>query len=253
MKVLIFEDETLAADRLKRLLLEIQPDAEVLEVVKSIKKGISWLQNNPEPDLILSDIQLLDGVSFDIYKAHPIGCPVIFTTAYDQYALQAFEVNSIDYLLKPIQQEKLQAALQKVNSTNEKPIISSQDLDALMEMIEQRKTRFKSRFLVKLGQKIRSVAVNQILYFYTEDKLTFLVTSQGDKFPVDHSLEELESLLDPDHFFRINRKYTVAVEAIKDIHPYFKGRVKIDLHNSSDDDIVVSSEKTPILKAWLDR
>lgn len=253
MRILILEDEALAAERLQNMVKSCQPDAVVLGTIKSVGKGLQWLEENPEPDLILSDIQLLDGLSFELYKQHPVKCPIIFTTAYDQYALQAFEVNSVDYLLKPVQEEKLCAALEKLHVMTPKPLLSSSDLDALAEMLESRKPQYKSRFLVKLGQKIRSVAVTDLLYFFTEDKLTFLMTKEGEKFPVDFSLEELESLVDPNQFFRINRKYTVTIDAVKEIHPYFKGRLKLELHQSSDDDIVVSSDKTPHLKAWLDK
>lgn len=253
MKILILEDEALAAERLIGLVKECAPETEVLAAIKSIKKGLQWLSEHAEPDLILSDIQLLDGLSFELFKQHPVNCPVIFTTAYDQYALQAFDVNSVDYLLKPVQKEKLCTALEKLGNRASKPLISAEHLETLAQMLDQRKPKYKSRFLVKLGNKIRSVATPDIAYFYTEEKLTFLVQTSGEKFPVDHSLEELESLLDPDAFFRINRKYTITHEAVSEIHPYFKGRLKIELNHSADDDIVVSADKTPLLKSWLDR
>lgn len=253
MKILIIEDEKLAAERLQKMLAELTITTEVLGVIRSIEKGITWLKENKKPDLILSDIQLLDGLSFEIFKSNPIDCPVVFTTAFDQYALQAFEVNGLDYLLKPIQSEKLQSALEKVNKSTKQTLISPEDLDTLADMIENRKKKFKSRFLVKLGQKIKSVPVEHIAYFFTENKLTFLMTANREKFPLDHSLDELENLLDPELFFRANRKYMITLDAVKEIHPYFKGRILLELLPEVEEDIVVSSEKTPSMKAWLDR
>ena len=252
MKVLIFEDEALAADRLVKLLTGISEEIEVVGTLKSIKKGLEWLSENNEPDLILSDIQLLDGLSFEIYKKHPVKCPIIFTTAYDQYALQAFEVNGVDYLLKPIQEEKLAPAIQKLKK-EKSPLISAEHLEELANLLEERKPKFKERFLVKLGQKITSVPTDKIAYFFSEEKVSFLVTESNQKFPVDNSLEELESMLDPKSFFRINRKYIVTLRSVDQIHPYFKGRLKLELAPpAADDDIVVSADKTPIFKSWLD-
>lgn len=251
MKVLIFEDEAIASDRLTRMLEEIAADTVVVGTLKSIKKGLEWLDENPEPDVILSDIQLLDGLSFEIYKQHPVKCPIIFTTAFDQYALQAFEVNGVDYLLKPIQADKLTAAIGKLEQTKA-PIISEENLEELANLLAGRKQSYKTRFLVRLGQKITSVPTERIAYFFSEEKITFLVTNKGEKFPVDQSLEELESILDPELFFRINRKYIITLDSVSQIHPYFKGRLKLELEPPLEDDIVVSSEKTPVFKSWLD-
>lgn len=253
MKVLILEDEKLAAERMRKLLTELSVEIEVLEVLRSVEKSVQWLKENDTPDLILSDIQLLDGLSFDIFKKEKVSCPIIFTTAFDQYALQAFEVNGMDYLLKPIQSEKLQAAIEKIQGTTKRPLITTEDLEALASMLEDRKKKYKSRFLVKLGQKIKSVSVDSISYFFTENKLTFLMTNNAEKFPVDHSLDELENMLDSEVFFRANRKYMITLEAVKEIHPYFKGRLMLELKPEIEDGLVVSSEKTPSLKAWLDR
>jgi two-component system response regulator LytT len=253
MKILIIEDEKLAAERLKKMLTELPITIEVVGIVRSIEKGNIWLKENALPDLILSDIQLLDGLSFEIFKANPVNCPIVFTTAFDQYALQAFEVNGMDYLLKPIQSEKLYSAIEKAQNSVKQTLISAEDLDTLADMIENRKKKYKSRFLVKLGQKIKSIPVEQIAYFFTENKLTFLMTSNKEKFPLDNSLDELETLLDPELFFRANRKYMITLDAVKEIHPYFKGRILIELLPEVEEDIVVSSEKTPSMKAWLDK
>lgn len=252
MKVLIFEDEAIAADRIVKLLGNISDEIEVVGTLKSIKKGLEWFNENSEPDFILSDIQLLDGLSFEIYKKHPVKCPIIFTTAFDQYALQAFEVNGVDYLLKPIQEDKLAAAIQKLKKESA-PLISSEHLEELAKLLDDRKPKFKERFLVKLGQKITSVPTDKISYFFSEEKVSFLVTQKGEKFPVDNSLEELENILDPKFFFRINRKYIITLDSVAQIHPYFKGRLKLELNpDAHDDDIVVSADKTPVFKSWLD-
>jgi DNA-binding LytR/AlgR family response regulator len=253
MKVLILEDERLAAERLQKMLAEFSITIEVVGIIRSIEKGKIWLKENKLPDLILSDIQLLDGLSFDLFKVHPVNCPIIFTTAFDQYALQAFVVNGLDDLLKPIQSEKLLLAIKKVQGSVNQTLISAEDLEVLADMIENRKKKYKSRFLVKLGQRIKSIPVEQIAYFFTENKLTFLMTSSKEKFPLDNSLDELETLLDPESFFRANRKYMITLDSVKEIHPYFKGRILLELLPSVEEDIVVSSEKTPSMKAWLDR
>jgi len=256
MKILILEDEKLAAEKIKSHLENISGNHQIVDILRSVAKSVEWLRENPEPDLILSDIQLLDGLSFEIFQQVKIKCPVIFTTAFDQYAIQAFDVNSVAYLLKPIQEEKLKDALEKISGQSGS-LISEADLDKLAGMLEKRmastdQKKYKNRFLVKLGQKIKSISTKDISFFYTENKLTFLVVSNAEKFPVDSSLDELESILDPQRFFRLNRKYMITTASIREIHPYFKGRLKLELHHSDDDDIVASADKTPLLKLWLD-
>ncbi len=255
MLVLIIEDESLAAERLQNLLIEIDPSIEVVQILKSVEASLKWFDQNDEPDLILSDIQLLDSLSFDIFSQREIKCPIIFTTAYDQYAIQAFEVNSVDYLLKPVQKEKLSTALEKFNTQQSGTVshLTSDDLEKIAQMVRNKQPEYKSRFMVKLGQKIRAIPVEKIAYFYTKDKLTFLVTNTGDKYPLDNSLEEIDQLLDPNIFFRLNRKFVTKINAVKEIHPYFKGRLKIDLSPPIDQDIVISSDKTPSFKKWLDK
>jgi two-component system response regulator LytT len=249
MRVIIFEDEKLASERLIQLLKQIKPEAEVLTSIKSVEAGVLWLQNHDEPELIISDIQLLDGTSFEIFEQVKVNCPVIFTTAYDDFAIKAFEVNSVDYLLKPIQKEKLEKAIDKYE--NQKGNSSELNLEKIQELLQGEPT-YKSRFLVKLGQRIKAIPVEKIAYFYSRDKLTYLVGFDGQKLPVDQTLEELDTLLNPTHYFRVNRKFLVHFDAVSDIHPYFKGRVKLELEPTIDEDIVVSSEKTPVFKKWLD-
>ncbi|KYG77987.1 MULTISPECIES: LytR/AlgR family response regulator transcription factor [Roseivirga] len=253
MKVVVFEDEKLASERLIELIQDLRPNAEILASLKSVEAGLMWLQNNEEPDLIVSDIQLLDGSSFEIFNQHPIKCPVIFTTAYDEYAIKAFQVNSVDYLLKPIQKQKLENALQKYDERTSSSSSQSLDIDKIREAIQGSNVQYKSRFLVKYGQRIKAIPVEQIAYFYSQDKLTYLVTFEGKKLPLDQTLEELETVLNPDNYFRVNRKFIVHFDSVSDIHPYFKGRVKLDLQPESGEDIVISSDKTPLFKQWLDQ
>ena len=254
MKVLIFEDEKLASERLIELLKELRPDLEVVNSIKSVEAGVLWLENNEQPELIISDIQLLDGTSFEIFSQVEITCPVIFTTAYDQYAIKAFEVNSVDYLLKPIQSEKLKAALDKVGTKAPSQGSSAGlDIDQIRSLLKQDQPEYKSRFLVKVGQRIRAIPIEKIAYFYSRDKLTYIVNFEGQKFPIDQTLEEIDTLVNPKDFFRVNRKFVVHFNAVADIHPYFKGRVKLGLNPDIDEEIVVSSEKTPVFKRWLDQ
>lgn len=249
MRVVIFEDEKLASERLIQVLKEIKPAANVLTSVKSVEAAVMWLQNNELPDLIISDIQLLDGVSFEIFEQVEITCPVIFTTAYDEYAIKAFEVNSVDYLLKPIQKEKLAKALEKYeNQTQGGSALDISQIESLLKP----EPEYKSRFLVKFGQRIKAVPIEKIAYFYSRDKLSYLVTFEGQKLPVDQTLEELDGLINPKNYFRVNRKFIVHFDSVSDIHPYFKGRVKLVLDPAIDEDIVVSSDKTPVFKKWLD-
>ena len=253
MRVVVFEDEKLASERLIELIQELRPSVEIAASLKSVEAALLWLENNQEPDLIVSDIQLLDGSSFEIFKQHPTKCPVIFTTAYDDYAIKAFEVNSVDYLLKPIQKQKLSDALDKYEERVGSQSGQRLDIEKIREVIQGSNVQYKSRFLVKFGQRIKAISVEQIAYFFSQDKLSYLVTFEGKKLPLDQTLEELEAVLDPKNYFRVNRKFIVHFDSVSDIHPYFKGRVKIDLQPNSDEDIVISSEKTPLFKQWLDQ
>lgn len=250
MKVLILEDETLAADKLESMLLEIQPTWEIVGRIKSITTAVEWLTENPHPDLIISDIRLLDGLAFEIFSQVKVEKPVIFTTAYDQYAIRAFEVNSIDYLLKPVQTEKLQNALAKIQIPKEPPL---PDYNEVLNFIKTNRTSYKSRFMVRLGQRIVAVPSEKIGYFFSENKLTFIVTGDGKKLPIDQPLDELIDLLDPKRFFRVNRQFIVAFDAIAEIHPYFKGRIKIVLQPKSEEEVVISSDRTPEFKKWIDQ
>ena len=256
MRVLILEDETLAADKLEKLLSEVGENIEVIARLKSIEAGKEWFAENEHPDLILSDIRLLDGLSFELFKTLDIDKPVIFTTAYDQYAIKAFEVNSVDYLLKPIQKDKLEVAIKKYHSHNDQNTpepVSAPGYAELMELLQSKQKEYKSRFMIRTGQKIVAVPVDKIAYFFSQNKLTYIVAFDGKKYPFDQTLEVLDHQLDPKLFFRVNRQYIVKFESIAEIHPHFKGRMKINLSPEADDEIVISADKTPEFKQWLDQ
>ncbi len=251
MNVLILEDETLAAEKISGLLKEVDPETEVLDQLKSIESAVEWFDGHEPPDLVISDIRLLDGLSFEIFSRISYQGPVIFTTAYDQYAIKAFEVNSIDYLLKPVQKERLEASLEKLRSLN-KPIEDPVPYEDLISMIRDQKREYKSRFMIRSGQKILAVPLEKIAYFYSQNKLTYIVTHDDKKYPLDQPLEVIDPQLDPKLFFRANRQFIVKFDAIDEIHPYFKGRIKINLKPAADQDIVISSDKSPEFKKWLD-
>ena len=256
MKILIFEDEKLAGEGLTNMLADVS--ATVLGVLPSIEAGRRWFSANQAPDLILSDIRLQDGLSFQLFHELNIQTPIIFITAYDHYAIKAFEVNSVDYLLKPIDKDSLMSAIDKFeNRLVVKESAPEQEppnqFENLMKLIANQKRTYKSRFLIKVGQKIKAVGIEKVAYFYSQHKLTYLVTQDNQKFPIDLTLENLEEQLDPDKFYRANRQFMVSFESIHELHPYFKGRLKVDLNPSVDLELVVSSEKTREFKAWLDK
>lgn len=253
MNVLIVEDEPQAAQRLEKLMKELEPDAAVVDKIDTVKRAVQWLQQHEAPDLILMDIQLADGISFMIFEQHTITSPVIFTTAYDAYALKAFKVNSIDYILKPVDKDELRAALTKL-----KALVRSQpDTKILLENIGQTirelTKRFKSRFVIKVGEHLKTVEVDNILFFYSQDKTTFCMTTDNRNLILDYTLEQLEEMIDPSKFFRINRKYYVAANAIQDIISYTNSRLKLVLKYSQDNEIIVARERVQEFKDWLDR
>ncbi len=250
MTVLILEDERLASEKLARMLQEAEPRAAIVAQIASVAGAVQWLQNHPHPDLILSDIQLLDGLSFDIFRQVRVDKPVIFTTAYDQYAIQAFEVNSIGYLLKPVKPESLRASLQKWQSLT---TASAADYSEVLKYLKTAQREYKSRFMVRLGQKIIALTVDKIAYFFSEQKLTYIVTTDNKKFPMDQPLDEIMDVLDPRIFFRINRQYIITFTSIAEIHPYFKGRVKLMLPAAGTEDVIISAERTPEFKRWIDQ
>ncbi|MDR7128564.1 DNA-binding LytR/AlgR family response regulator [Algoriphagus sp. 4150] len=250
MNILIIEDENLAANLLKTQIKKHFPNAEIFGNLDSISNSISWFQRNPQPDLIFCDIQLADGISFEIFEKVHLSTPIIFTTAFDQYAIKAFKVNAIDYLLKPIDPEDLARAVDKYK-TNQ--IRSTIDLAVLKSLLAPTNSTFKSRFLVKYGDKIQSIPTVEISFFSSEERVTFLQTKEGKKYVLESTLEQTEAQVDPAIFFRLNRKYLSSMEAIDGIFSYSNSRLKVTLKKCADQDILISREKVGDFKNWLDR
>lgn len=248
MNILIVEDEGPAARRLMQLLNDKMPGAQIHGNLDTITSAVQWLQNHPEPDLILLDIQLADGISFELFERIKLNSPIIFCTAYDQYAIRAFKVNSIDYLLKPIDPDELDHALNKFRNGRREPAIS---LEQIRGLIQPAVKTFKNRFLVKVGERIQSVDAQDIAFFFSEDKVTFLQTAAGKKFIIDYTLDELEGMVSPETFFRLNRKYIGAISAIKEVFTYSNSRLKVHLSNCADNDILISRERMGAFKGWL--
>lgn len=247
MQVLIIEDELPAAKQLHKLISACDPQAEVLAVLDSVESSVAWLSSRPAPGLVFMDIQLADGLSFDILTQVEVQSPIIFTTAFDQYAVQAFRVNAIDYLLKPIDPGELQEAWQRIKR---KEYARATELSALVQMLQSPKET-KSRFLVKSGQQWSYLLTTDIAYFRSEEGITFAHTFADKRHIIEHSLEELDQLLDPRDFFRINRSMAVKLTAIQKISPYFNGRLKLELTPPLHEDIFVSRERVNSFKTWL--
>lgn len=253
MNILIVEDEELAVKKLQKTLAGVDPSANVVGVTDSIQGTVDWLQNNSNADLILMDIELADGQSFEVFNQVEVKAPVIFTTSYDEYALKAFKVNSVDYLLKPIQSEDLQAALTKYRKLTNTNKSSDINLESLVKQLQQQlqPKEYRKRFLVKHAQKLVSVDVDEISYFYSDGRLNFFKTHDNKKFVVDYTMEELEDMLDPDKFFRISRSFYVAIEAIDKIDDYFGNRLILQLKPAVDKEALVSREKVSDFKKWM--
>jgi two-component system, LytTR family, response regulator len=251
MKTIIIEDENLTAKRLEGLLQKYDPTMEVLAVLPSVEGAVGWLGANPEPDLVFMDIHLEDDLAFRIFERTGLRAPVIFTTAYDEYMIQAFKVNSIDYLLKPINYDELVQALEKFKSLKKQ--FTQYNLDALLQIIGQKEPQYKSRFMITVGTKIRSIETKEIAYFYSEEKMTFMVTKEGQLLPIDFSLDKLNSLLDPKEFFRISRQVLVSFSSIQTVHAFSKGKLKLDLAPKAKIDALVSSDRMTEFKNWLGR
>jgi two-component system, LytTR family, response regulator LytT len=252
MKILIVEDEELAVKKLQKTLTALDVSSDVVGVTDSIRSTVDWLKENQQPDLILMDIELADGQSFEIFNLTDVKSPVIFTTSYDEYALKAFKVNSVDYLLKPIQKEELQAALNKFQKlkADRKPDIN---LDGLVKELEQRlqAKQYRKRFLVKHAQKLVSVEIDEIGYFYSDGRLNFFKTTDNKKYVVDYTMDELEDMLDPEQYFRISRSFYVSANSIDKIDDYFGNRLILALRPPVDKEALVSREKVTEFKKWM--
>ena len=251
MKIIIIEDEKLSADHLELLLKKIDPEIEVLARIDSVKNSVQFLQEHSVAELLFVDIHLADGLSFDIFSKVNINIPVIFTTAYDEYAIKAFKINSIDYLLKPIGLEDLKIALQKFKKLNFNQYQNRlEEMNLLYQKIQK---PYKNRFLVKLGDSIQSVKTEDIASFIFEDGLVLLITSGGKRYVIDYTLDHLEELLNPDVFFRINRKAMIQINAIQKVSSYFNSRLKLQSTSLSDENAIVSRERVHDFKNWLDK
>lgn len=258
MKVLIVEDEELAVKKLVKTLAAVDPDAEVVGVADSIMATVKWINENPLPDLILMDIELSDGQSFEIFNRVAIKCPVIFTTSYDEYALKAFKVNSVDYLLKPIQKEDLDSALQKMHQlksmyNQSDPKGGDMNIESLVKELQEKLQlkEYRKRFLVRHAQKLVSVDTDEIAYFFSDGRLNFFKTHDNKKFVVDYTMDELEEMLDPQKYFRISRSFYISVNSVEQIHDYFGNRLLLHLKPAVDKESIVSREKVTDFKKWM--
>ncbi len=257
MKVLIIEDETPAAEKLERYLKRFDSDSEVLDVLKSVESSVAWFSANPLlADLVFMDIQLLDGKCFEIFRKTKVESPIIFTTAYDEYAIEAFKVNSVAYLVKPITYDDLNQALDKVaalKKTFTKP--EKEDSNVLQQMLADLGKPYKSyknRFMVKVGDHIKSIPTEHIRLFFAEGRTVWLITNEGRKYIIDFKLEQLEDLLDPVHFQRVNRTFILNINCIKDVIVFSNSRLKVIPDQSLDKEIIISREKVPFFKDWID-
>jgi two-component system LytT family response regulator len=254
MKVIIVEDEIPAAEKLERYLKKYDPAIEITARFDSVQNTVKWLQANQDDiDLVFMDIQLIDGLSFQIFQQVQVRKPVIFTTAFNEYALDAFKVNSIDYLLKPVTFTDLVASMTKLESFRQQFQSNPEQDNKIREVYSALKTKeYKNRFMVKLGEHIRSITSDSISIFYAEGRDVFLVTNQNRKFIIDYTLESLEDIIDPKIFYRVNRTFVVNINAIKDVIVYSNSRLKIILTQEFDKEIIVSREKVNEFKDWFD-
>jgi DNA-binding LytR/AlgR family response regulator len=252
MDILIIEDEQLGAEKLERMLQSIDPSVKIVGNTRSIESSVEWLLQHKHPDIVLMDIELTDGQSFEIFNHVTINSMVIFTTSYDEYALKAFKLNSVDYLLKPIKKEELKTALDKYQQWKQKFSAPALNIEQLIsELNRQQSKTWRSRFLVKQGQKLVSVETNEIAYLYAEGRLSFLITWNKLKYVLDYTIEELEQMLDPQQFYRANRGFIIQVKSVSQIHTYFNGKLKLELQPFTEKEVLVSREKATEFKEWM--
>lgn len=247
MNIVIVEDEPLAAEKLERYLLKYNSELKIVKVLSSISDAVDWLKTQQNYDVVFMDIQLTDGLSFEIFNQTKINKPVIFTTAFDEYALDAFKVNSIDYVLKPITFTDVSKAMHKLKSMRN--LFNPDAISKVVDIVQQKKV--KDRFLVRLGNHIHSIKTEEIVLFYAEGRTVYLVSKASKKFIVDFKLEDLVGLLDASSFFRVNRSYIINISDIKDVIVYSNSRLKIILKVKTDKEIIVSREKVAAFKTWL--
>lgn len=249
-KILIVEDEQPNADRLQRLLAAIRPGMEVLAVMDSVKKTVAWLVSHAAPDLVIMDIRLADGLCFEIFNLADVQCPVIFTTAYDEYAIKAFKYNSIDYLLKPVEQDELETALRKYESLTKPAAVQQQAIENLLAYLQPKSHR--TRFLIPYRDGYQRLEVSEVAFFSSQLGVNTAHLFNGERMVIPHTLETLEAELDPAVFFRASRQYIVQIDAIEQVHNYFNGKLKITVKQGRNEDIVISRRKATLFKEWLD-
>ena len=246
--VLILEDEKLNADRLKRLISDLRPELMILGVLESVAEALDWLTTNDAPDLIMMDVRLADGLSFDIFEKIHIKSPIIFTTAYDEYAVRAFKFNSVDYLLKPVEKSELDASFRKVET--QAMTAAQKSLEGLMNYFN--KKDYRTRFLLPFRDGYKTVLVSEVEYFFSEQKITRAKLLNGKTEVLPQTMEELEQRLDPKLFFRANRQFIIHIDSVAQIYNYFNAKIKVVLKKSADTEIIVSREKAGLFKSWLD-
>lgn len=255
MKVLIIEDEPHAQNELKRLLANSGSEMFILDCIDSVEESVDWLKSNNKPDLIFMDIQLSDGLSFEIFKQVKLTTPVIFTTAFDEYAIRAFKVNSVDYLLKPIKQTELNDALNKFKSLGDQfsEAQLSLDLDQIQKLLNIEKQTYKTRFIARIGDQIKHIDVKDVAYFRAEDNEVMLITQNNNKYIIEYTLDQLVTVLDPYEFFRANRSYIVTVKTIEKISKYFNSRLHLELIPKTEDTVLISRVKVSEFLKWMDK
>lgn len=251
IQVLIVEDEPLSAQKLTQMMAHLFPDATLVACHDTVRSTVKWLNDNPHPDLAFFDIQLADGISFEIFEQTEVRFPVIFTTAYNEYAIKAFKVNSIDYLLKPIKEAELSTAINKFRTGFYASAVNS-DYHAFAKALNQLSNNYKSRFLVKVGDHLKMISTSDTVLFYSLEKAVFMLITQGNEYALDFTLEQVASLIDPRQFFRVSRKHIVNIDYIKDVVIWSGSRLKIKLSVPHTEEIIVSREKVQQFKAWLD-
>ena len=249
MNILIVEDEILSAQKLARFIQNYNPTYQILSILDSVEDTAYYLQNEPLPDLIFLDIHLADGNSFEIFKKVEVLTPIIFATAYDEYALSAFQLNSVDYILKPINQEQINKSLDKFFQLKDSLQSQAFNYRELAQMLQPQ--HYKERFMVKYQNKIISLDISEVACFFADQGITCLLTFNQEKFVIDYTLDELENMLNPKDFFRANRKYVLAIQAISEVHPYFKGRLKVLTSPQLSDEILISNQRANKFKDWL--
>lgn len=251
MNIVIVEDEKLSAEHLTTMLQRIDASFRIVASFDSVRSTVAAFQQGLQADMLFLDIHLADGNGFDIFKSLQLDIPIIFTTAYHEYAIQAFQVNSVDYLLKPVGIQELKRAVEKLRKYNQMP--SQVFPDAMADVFQNLTKTYKARFLVKSGQQIESIKTDDVIHFITLDSITFLVISNGKKYPVDYTLDQLEELLSPQSFFRINRKVIIHIKSIEKVTTYFNSRLQISTKLLDTEACVVSRDRVNDFKSWLDQ